>query len=68
VLGGDRDGSWDALREGRLGVAVDPDDEDALLRGLEDVLGRPRARNAEVDAFRYDRFAAQAAALVLDLP
>ena len=33
VVGGNRDGSWDALREGYLGRAIDPDDEGQLVDG-----------------------------------
>lgn len=44
VLGGDQDGTRDALADGDLGMLVDPDDADAIAIALGDLLdgnGRP---------------------------
>lgn len=44
VLGGDQDGTRDALADGDLGMLVDPDDADAIASALADLLdgnGRP---------------------------
>jgi glycosyltransferase involved in cell wall biosynthesis len=43
VIGGDQDGSRDALADGRLGRLVDPDDAGALARELADMLGQQGA-------------------------
>lgn len=40
VLGGDRDGTADALADGALGVLVDPDEVEAVAAGLERLLCR----------------------------
>jgi glycosyltransferase involved in cell wall biosynthesis len=42
VLGSKLDGSREALRNGELGILVDPHDRDDLWRGLLEVLKRPR--------------------------
>lgn len=42
VLGSKLDGSREALRDGALGVLVDPRDKDELRRGIIEVLHRPR--------------------------
>jgi glycosyltransferase involved in cell wall biosynthesis len=68
VIGGNKDGSWDALREGRLGRAIDPDDETGLVEALLDALAGDAARaTALVDVFRRERFAAYVADLAREL-
>jgi glycosyltransferase involved in cell wall biosynthesis len=42
ALGSKLDGSREALRQGELGILVDPHDRDELLWGLLEVLQRPR--------------------------
>ncbi len=42
VIGGSRDGGADALAEGAIGAAVDPEDAGALARAIVTMLDRPR--------------------------
>jgi len=42
ALGSKLDGSREALRDGELGILVDPHDREDLWQGLLEVLGRPR--------------------------
>ncbi len=68
VIGGNRDGSWDALREGRLGRAIDPDDEDQLVEAVLAALERGKAPDTtSVDVFRRQRFASHVAELAREL-
>ena len=68
VVGGNRDGSWDALREGRLGRAIDPDDEGQLVTAVLDALAQGKGRDtAPVDVFRRPRFTAHVADLAREL-
>ncbi len=70
VLGGNRDGSVDALAGGELGTLVDPLDDDALLAGLEGALaGRPRRDRPipGVERFSTARFHRQVAELLAAL-
>ncbi|MFD2870925.1 glycosyltransferase family 4 protein [Mucilaginibacter ximonensis] len=41
VICGNVDGSMDAIRNGELGKAVDPDNLDEIQRGIEDYLSKP---------------------------
>lgn len=59
VLGGNRDGSLDALLDGGLGVAIDPSDPAHLLSGLKAVLKRGRAVPREIARFDFPRFQKQ---------
>ncbi len=59
VLGGDRDGSRDALRDGALGLLVDPHDPEVLLAGLVEVLHRPRGVPMGLQVFSFTRFREQ---------
>jgi phosphatidyl-myo-inositol dimannoside synthase len=67
VLGGATDGSIDALRDGALGLAVDPGNPEALRHGLIELLRRPRQTNPQVEAFAWPRFAEHARALLRPL-
>src|SRR5262249_38877932 len=68
VIGGNEDGSWDALREGRLGRAIDPDNEQDLVGAVLAALRPDKTRDlTQVDAFRRQRFAAHVAELARDL-
>jgi phosphatidyl-myo-inositol dimannoside synthase len=69
VIGANRDGSVDALAEGRIGRLVDPDDGGAIAAAIIDALtGRhPVSGAAEVKRFAFDRFAAHVDALVRSL-
>jgi glycosyltransferase involved in cell wall biosynthesis len=42
VVGSVLDGSRDALLNGRLGILVDPDDREDLIRGIREALRRPK--------------------------
>lgn len=60
VIGGNRDGSSDALADGAIGRLIDPFDPSALAGALIDVLQRPRAAaalGAGVHRFAFDNFA-----------
>jgi phosphatidyl-myo-inositol dimannoside synthase len=57
VIGGNKDGSLDALGDGRLGAAVDPEDADALASAICIALS---TAPAEMDSrFNYDAFSVQ---------
>jgi phosphatidylinositol alpha-1,6-mannosyltransferase len=70
VIGGSRDGSVDALAEGRIGRLVDPDAPSEIAAAVVDALtGRhpvPAAAD-EVQRFAFARFAAHVDALVASL-
>jgi phosphatidylinositol alpha-1,6-mannosyltransferase len=69
VIAGNRDGSFDALAEGRIGRLVDPDAsaeiEAAVIDGL--TRARPDSAAAEVQRFAFTRFAAHVEELVRSL-
>jgi phosphatidyl-myo-inositol dimannoside synthase len=68
VIGGRTDGSWDALREGVLGDAVDPEDLDELAHAICSALSRGISVDpSTVDVFRFDRFKAHVERLADDL-
>jgi glycosyltransferase involved in cell wall biosynthesis len=56
VLGGNRDGSRDALRDGELGCVVDPDDPQELVDGLAEILSRPKQIPEGIRSFSYPLF------------
>lgn len=66
VVGGDRDGSRDALRDGRLGTMVDPSDPHALAAAVAEALSAaPDARiAAETRVFSKENFGPHARALM----
>lgn len=66
VLGGSKDGSRDALVDGRLGVMVDPENADELLRGLEELLSRKKQVPECLAPFDFPRFKAQIEEIVSD--
>lgn len=59
VLGGSRDGSRDALVDGRLGVMVDPEDSDDLFDGLMRILASEKRVPDCLKPFDYPRFKTQ---------
>ena len=59
VLGGSRDGSRDALVDGRLGVMVDPENADELFQGLAEILRREKRIPEELAQFDFPRFREQ---------
>lgn len=65
VIGGNRDGSVDALADGVIGRAIDPDDAEALIDALVDGLAGNLPRNsAAVGRFTFRAFADHVDALV----
>lgn len=68
VIGGNRDGSLDALADGSIGVAVDPEDISALRNAIIAGLTRARRRRPEaVHRFSFSNFANQVDDLVQHL-
>ena len=75
VIAGNRDGSVDAVLDGRLGRTVDPYDPVALEHAIETeldalVASRPddarRRREAMLDCYGYDRFRANLRRVLVD--
>jgi phosphatidylinositol alpha-1,6-mannosyltransferase len=65
IVGGNRDGSVDALAEGRIGRAVDPDDEIALADAIVAAFDRRLGTDPdEVARFTFPRFASHVDELV----
>jgi phosphatidylinositol alpha-1,6-mannosyltransferase len=50
------DGGREALRDGALGVLVDPSDPGDVARGIREALERPRGVPAGLEHFSYDAF------------
>jgi len=50
------DGSREALRDGELGVLVDPRDSEDLKRGIREILYRPKKVPAGLDYFSFARY------------
>jgi glycosyltransferase involved in cell wall biosynthesis len=76
VIAGNRDGSVDAVLDGRLGRAVDPYDPEALERAIETELDAAaaahpgdarRRREAMLDVYGYDRFRANLRKVLVDV-
>jgi glycosyltransferase involved in cell wall biosynthesis len=59
VLGGSRDGSRDALVDGRLGVMVDPEDQGDLFEGLVRILKSDKRVPDCLQPFDFPRFQTQ---------
>lgn len=69
VIAGNKDGSSDALLNGKLGVLVDPDDSSQLADAITDILSHDhplkileepnRLREEIVEAYGYERFVAR---------
>ncbi len=57
TVGGNADGSVDALADGELGTVVDPDDTAALVNAINEGLGRASPAPAGVSRFGFDNFA-----------
>lgn len=64
VIGGDQDGSVDALGEGALGAAIEPRDPAALAAAIERALDASRPDAARAARFRPDAFRSQVHALL----
>lgn len=67
VIGGDRDGSIDALGEGAAGATVPPGDPAALAGAIGSALGAPRRVPASVERFAAAHFQRHAVDLVKSL-
>ncbi len=63
ALGGNKDGSPEALRPGEWGYAVDPDDRDALRTAIAEALTRPpghrELQEKVVNRVHYKQYASQ---------
>jgi phosphatidylinositol alpha-1,6-mannosyltransferase len=57
LIGGNRDGSTDALADGAIGTAVDPDSRDELVRAVIRALAGEGPDSAGVERFRFESFA-----------
>jgi phosphatidyl-myo-inositol dimannoside synthase len=55
-VGGNLDGSIDALADGAIGIAVDPADSQALVRAIEEVVAGGGPDPAEVRRFGFENF------------
>jgi phosphatidyl-myo-inositol dimannoside synthase len=64
AIGGNADGSTDALADGMIGAAIDPNDADALIRAIRDGLDGDGPDPSAVGRFRFENFAAQVRDLV----
>jgi glycosyltransferase involved in cell wall biosynthesis len=68
VIGGDRDGTRDALADGRIGTLVDPGDMDLLAEAIISGLGGRAPRDpARAARFTYPAFARHVHDLVGEL-
>lgn len=59
VLGGSIDGSRDALLDGKLGILVDPRNQDELVAGLRRLLAQEKSVSPELVRFDFPRFRLQ---------
>lgn len=69
VIAGNRDGSTDALCQGRLGILVNPDDLDDIIDAVGKVMANPATykpnRELLLRHFSYDTYCKQIASLIL---
>jgi len=56
VVASTRDGTREAVRDGELGLLVDPKDADGLERAILDALSRPKAIPRGLDYFSFANF------------
>lgn len=65
VIGGNEDGSLDALADGRIGRAINPRSQDQIVMALDDALaGRLHVNAHEVQRFAFQNFKAHVDELV----
>jgi phosphatidylinositol alpha-1,6-mannosyltransferase len=57
LVGGNRDGSIDALADGAIGLAVDPADPQQLVQAIQQALAGGAPDPAQVARYRFDNFA-----------
>ena len=67
VIASTHDGGREAVRDGLLGLVVDPDDGAALRRAILDAIDRPRAVPAGLSYFEFPAFARRVQDAVLPL-
>lgn len=68
VVASTRDGSREAVRDGALGIMVDPADREALAAAIRDGLARPKGAAPDgLDYFSRDRFRDRIGAVVAAL-
>lgn len=68
VVGGNRDGSADALADGAIGRLVDPDDSEALVEAIVTALADTRGKAvAAVERFQFRNFARHVDELVASI-
>jgi phosphatidylinositol alpha-1,6-mannosyltransferase len=63
-IGGNADGSIDALADGAIGTAIDPNDTEALVRAILNALEGGGPDPSGVGRFRFDNFAGHVRDLV----
>jgi phosphatidyl-myo-inositol dimannoside synthase len=64
VIGGNQDGSLDALGDGALGIAIKPDDSDELSLAIQAALANPVRDSNCVERFTLNTFSTHARALL----
>jgi glycosyltransferase involved in cell wall biosynthesis len=57
VVASSADASQEAVRNGELGVVVDPHDPTSVVEGIRDALARPKGVPQGLDTFSHERFA-----------
>lgn len=67
VLGGNVDGSPDALADGQIGMMVDPLDPQALCQSLFELMNRPKSIPADLARYDIRSFTAQIGAIAAHL-
>lgn len=68
VVGSRVDGSREALRDGSLGILVDPADPAEIKRGIIAALSRPKIVPAGLDYFTFDNFRDRLCQIISALP
>jgi glycosyltransferase involved in cell wall biosynthesis len=63
-IGGNADGSIDALADGTIGTAIDPNDSEALVRAITNGLEGGGPAPSGVGRFRFENFAGHVRDLV----
>lgn len=67
VVASRKDGGKEAVRDGLLGVLVDPDDPEDVARGVREALRRPRGVPPGLDSFSLGAFRASLLGLLEEL-
>ena len=64
VIAGKHDGGREALRDGALGIVVDPCSPAEIIAAIREALTRPKTIPAGLDYFAYPHFAARVHAMI----